>query len=88
MLGVGGPVDVKCLASPYLLEETRVLALRNREYDARGVGETMFLRIDNRVLRLLRIGILQLVSGGAQIPEVAAIKILLRLVVIESRVER
>ena len=46
------------------------------------------MRIEHRVLCLLGIGILQLVSGGAQIPEVAAIEILLRLVVIEGRVER
>jgi hypothetical protein len=44
----------------------------------------MFLRIDHRVLRLLGIGILQLVSRGAQIPEVAAVEILLRGVEVEG----
>jgi hypothetical protein len=80
-------LDVECLCAPYLFEERPVVGLRKLEYDARDVGETMFLRIERRVLRLLCIGTLQLPARGAQIPEVAPLKVLLGLVEIEGRVE-
>src|SRR5882724_5850429 len=57
-------------------------------YNASGVGESHLVRIDWRILRLLRRRVLQLVASGSQIPKVPSIEISLRLVVLKDRIIR
>src|SRR4051794_20632641 len=82
---VGRPSDFKRLSTKDRLEERLVLTLGKPAHDTSRVGEAHFVRIDRGVLRLLRRGTLQLVSGGSQIPKVPSIEISLGLVVLECR---
>src|SRR5258708_8720349 len=79
------PPDFKRLSNKDRLEERPVLTQGKPAHDTSCVREAHFVRIDRGVFSLLRRGILQLVSGGSQIPKVPSIEISLRLVVLEGR---
>jgi hypothetical protein len=82
------PYDGERLLAPHRLKEGSIRGLGQAVYHAGGVGQAHFLRIVRWTLRLLRIGALQLVSDGAQIPEVAAREVLLSLIEVECRIKR
>jgi hypothetical protein len=88
LFGISRPLDIERLLAPDRFKQGPVFALREPEHDTRGVRKPMFLSVDYRMLGLLRVGVLQLVSGSSKIPEIAAIKILLCFVVVERRVIR
>jgi len=81
------PCDVERLLAPHGLKEGSIRGLGQAVHHAGGVGQAHFLRIVRRTLRLLRIGALELVSGGAQISEVAAIEVLLGLIEVKCRIK-
>src|SRR5690348_2431977 len=70
LLRVGRKSDIERVP-PYQLEERSIHRLGQPKRDARRVRERHFLGIDRRMLRLLGVGTLQLVTGGAPVPEVS-----------------
>ncbi len=80
------PLYGERLFAPNGLEQRPVGALRKPVHYARRIGETHLVRIHRRTLRLFGSRILQPVSGSAQVPEVAPIEVLLRLIVLQHRI--